>query len=384
MNEGRIEELRIKIPEGFTTLRFYMYSFLNLVEAEKHEIGQYIVIRSKDLLRALIDGFGIVREIVERQRNDQTLSRLKLDTLPMSGNDRKVFMKLCYELGCELDLVQIFGAYSDILGSKSIDNLRKGLEKFDIVAEGYSLPSIFKLELYGLTRTTLFKDGFSIDPRVSPDFLLLMLAGYILSRVGRARIDERNWVSVHVFPTELAWSKSCWQRLHEELSGLWRGVRPTDALTLFLLAKLWNLLKDEPHNLLVLGVADPSGRKPAAIDMSINAPLKDIYIRAKDKLNLLFEQEWKKDIFIRLIEKALDARQQNREIAEKFVKLLFLSLQGDTRALEELLLLSSRLEVAISQIRQKEPPGREILSIARDARIIAKDLLMLISQNHFS
>lgn len=378
MDEGRVDELRIKIPESFMTLRMYLYSFLNLIEVPKYEVGQYIILRGKNIMESIIEGVKIVNEVIEERRSNQSLSKLKIDALPMSGNDKKIFAKLCSELNCELDPVQIFKVYIDILRSKGIDRLKEGLERFGASAKGYSLPSIFKLELYGLTRTTLFKDGFSMDPmmKVSLDFLLFMLAGYMFSRVGRARFDEKSWVSIHVFPTELAWSKSSWQRLQGKVSGLWSGVRPVDALLLYLLINLWDLLKDEPRNLVILGIADPAGSKPAAVSITINAPLKDMYIRAGNKLSYLLEQEFRKEAFIQLVKKALDVSQSNRGIAERFVKLLFLSLQDDNRALEELLLLSSRLEVATSKMKHIEASEREILNIARSARMIAKELII--------
>ncbi|MEM1677198.1 MAG: hypothetical protein QW095_05125 [Nitrososphaerota archaeon] len=67
-------------------------------------------------------------------------------------------------------------------------------------------------------------------------------------------------------------------------------------------------------------------------------------------------------------------------MAEKFVKLLFLSLQGDIRALEELSLLSSRLEASILMMKQRKDVDQELLSIARDARKISGKILSHIGR----
>ncbi|TDA24949.1 MAG: hypothetical protein DSO01_08935, partial [Archaeoglobi archaeon] len=76
-----------------------------------------------------------------------------------------------------------------------------------------------------------------------------------------------------------------------------------------------------------------------------------------------------------LVRKALTIDQLGREVAEKFVKLIFLAIQGDVKALEELSLMSSRLETRILSIRQPKDLERELLAIARDARRIAGSLL---------
>ena len=376
---SELEVLRIRAPEGLLIPKLYLYSFLNLVEARKSEIGQYIELRGKDVLGAILDAIKTVKEIIERRRREETLRRLS--ELPMNNNDKKIFMKLCAELKCELDPIAILKAYSDVLSSPRVgglDRLRRGLENFS-VSDGHALPSIFKLELYALTRSTLFKDGFSIDPKVSSDFLVLMLAGYLISRVGRTMLDRRDWVSVHVLPSELMWSRGWWRLiLHERLSGLWCGIRPVDALILHLLTNLWDLLANEPHDLLILGVIDPMGRRPAASAVSIHAPLREMYIRSGRLLEYISAEEESKNALNWLVRKALTIDQLGREVAEKFVKLIFLAIQGDRMALEELSLMSSRLETRILSIKQiKQPKGleRELLAIARDARRIAGRLL---------
>jgi hypothetical protein len=370
------EVLRIRAPEGLLIPKLYLYSFLNLVEARKYEIGQYIEVRGEDVLGAILDGIKTVKEILERRRGEESLRRLS--ELPMSGNDKKIFMRLCSELKCELDSIAILEAYSDVLKSPKVgglERLARGLENFS-VSEGYALPSIFKLELYALTRSTFFKDGFSMDPKVSSDFLVLMLAGYLISRVGRTRLDRESWVSVHVLPLELTWSRGWWRLiLHERLLGLWYGMRPVDALILYLLTNLWDLLANEPHDLMILGVIDPVGSVPAASAVSIHAPLREVYIRSERLLEYIFAEEWSKNALNWLVRRALTIDQLGREVAEKFVKLIFLAIQGDVKALEELSLMSSRLETRILSIRQPKDLERELLAIARDARRIAGSLL---------
>ena len=372
---NKLNVLRIRIPESLIIPRLYLYSFLNLVEAAKKETSQYIVLKSDDVLETISEGLEITRELLEKRRNE---SIRRLSDIPMSGNDKKIFMKLCSELKCNLDSVEILEAYIDMLRSsrgKGVERFRKGLEEFNIGSRGYSLPSIFKLELYKLTRNTFFKDGFELKLRVSLDFLVLMLAGYLVSRVGQTRLDERTWSSVHVLPLELAWSKSSWLSLQETLSGRWYGIRPTDALILYLLIKLWDLLRGEPHNLMILGVIDPSGQTPASASVSINAPLREIYLRAGEALTYLLEKDWSRGALERLVRRALTIGQTSKEVAERLVKLIFLSIQGDLRSLEELSLTSSRLEARISAMKQLDNLGRETLMTAKDARRIAELLL---------
>jgi hypothetical protein len=378
------EVLRIRTPEGLLIPKLYLYSFLNLVEAQKYEIGQYIELRGEDVLGAILDGINTVKEILEKRKMEGSREKSLggLVKIPMSGkNDKGIFTKLCSELKCDLDPIAILEAYIDVLKSPKVgglERLMKGLESFNIGREGYALPSIFKLELYALTRRAFFEDGFSMDLRVSSDFFVLMLAGYLVSRVGSARLDKNNkgsWVSVHVLPLELAWSKSQWYILQGRLFERWPGVRPADALILYLLINLWDLLGNEPHDLMILGVVDPVGIKPAEAAVSIHAPLREVYIRAENLLKHILKEKWGKDVLTWLSRKALDVNEDVREVAEKFVKLIFLSIQGDIGALEELSLMSSRLEAGILSIRQPKGLERELLAIARDARRIAGRLL---------
>jgi len=375
---SKLEVLRIRVPEGLLIPKLYLYSFLNLVETRKREVGQYVELRDEDMLGAILDGIETVKEILERRRKEESLRRLRLSELPMSGNDKKIFVRLCSELKCELDSIAILEAYSDVLKSPKVgglERLMRGLKNFS-VSEGYALPSIFKLELYALTRSTFFKDGFSMDPKVSLDSIVLMLAGYLVSRVGRTRLDRESWVSAHVLPLELTWSKSWWRLiLYERLLGLWHGMRPVDALVLHLLVNLWDLLADEPHDLMVLGVVDPMGSVPAASAISIHAPLREVYIRSERLLGYILAEELSRNALNWLVRRALTVDQLGREAAEKFVKLTFLSIQGDVRALEELSLMSSRLETRILAMRQLEDLERKLLAIARDARRIAGRIL---------
>jgi hypothetical protein len=142
-----------------------------------------------------------------------------------------------------------------------------------------------------------------------------------------------------------------------------------------LLTNLWDLLADEPHDLLILGVIDPMGRRPAASAVSIHAPLREMYIRSGRLLEYISAEEESKNALNWLVRKALTIDQLGREVAEKFVKLIFLAIQGDRMALEELSLMSSRLETRILSIKQLKDLERELLAIARDARRIAGRLL---------
>jgi len=89
----------------------------------------------------------------------------------------------------------------------------------------------------------------------------------------------------------------------------------------------------------------------------------------------MLAEEWSKNALNWLVRRALTVDQPGRETAEKFAKLIFLSIQGDVRALEELSLMSSRLEARILAMRQLKELERELLAIARDARRIAGRIL---------
>jgi hypothetical protein len=367
--------LQIEIPP-LSVPRLYLYSFLHFVSAIKRETARYIELESYDILGEVMDGIRTVTEILEKREKESP----NLSKIPMSGNDKKIFQKVCSEFKCDLNSIVILKTYQNILEQQGIQRLINGVHKFE-VPQGYALPSIFKLEFYGQTRGTFFKDGFKIDPKISTDFLLLLLAGYLVSRVARTRINREDWISVQVLPVKLVgWKKTTWKLMLEDKLKSWYGVKPVDAAILHMLVNLWDVMGDEQHDLLVLGISDPRASKPAEPAVTIYAPLREIYVRAHKMLEKVLGEEAGKNAMIRLLKRALDVNQPSREIAEKFVKLIFLSIQGDIRALEELSLMSSRLEIRTLTPKQARGVEEEVLNVARDARRIAGRILEAVSE----
>jgi hypothetical protein len=363
--------LQIEIPP-LSVPRLYLYSFLHFIDAIKRETARYIELESYDIMGEVLDGIRTVTEILEKREKESP----NLSKIPMSGNDKKIFQKVCSEFKCDLNSIVILETYQNTLEQQGIQRLINGLRKFE-VPQGYALPSIFKLEFYGQTRGTFFKDGFKVDPKVSTDFLLLLLAGYLVSRVARTKINREDWISVHVLPVKLVgWKKTTWKLMLEDKLKSWYGVKPVDGAILYMLINLWDVMEDEQHDLLVLGISDPQASKPAEPAVTIYAPLREIYVRARKMLEKVLGEEAGKNTMVRLLKRALDVNQSNREIAEKLVKLIFLSIQGDIGALEELSLISSRLEIRTLATNVRE----EVLDVARDARRIAGRILEAVSQ----
>jgi CRISPR-associated protein CsaX len=136
----------------------------------------YIEIDDKEL-RITLD---VACQIAER------LEKNKRRPIPLSWNDKKPVEKVltCFRFSPS-------------------DSISTVLKKFDLNSEPCeidSLPSFIKPEFYEYGRVPGKPGGEKSKMRVDGRYVILAIAGWLLSRVGTAKMGN-EWVGVHVFTT---------------------------------------------------------------------------------------------------------------------------------------------------------------------------------------
>jgi len=362
-----MEVLKINVPSLFIT-KLYLYTFLNLLQdCSLKEVEKYIIVEGKDIS---YDFAERLRDVAEFKKNEN---------IPMSGNDRNIFEKVKNEIGCpQVSPKDLLETYANMVESKGLQRLKDGLKSFS-TSKGYAMPSIFKLELYKLVRAPLLKDGTSINIKLSLDYFIVLLAGYLMSRVGRAPYKDINdQLSIHILPLSLGWRSDIWYMfIQNNAQKLLPGFDPQEALILWLIQANWEIINREIRDIFVVGVKDPKGANPASIGIGFQAPLENIIQNYSQSLEVIMENKRGKKALESLLRYALrppDRRNlKNRELALKLTKKLFLAIEGDIKSLEDLMLLSSRVEQSLSRYERNE--SEELKNIAKYGRILASLLL---------
>jgi len=134
----------------------------------------YIEIDDKEL-RITLDVAGQIAERLEKN---------KRRPIPLSGNDKKPVEKVltCFRFSPS-------------------DSISTVLKKFDLNSEPCeidSLPSFIKPEFYEYGRVPGKPGGEKSKMRVDGRYVVLAIAGWLLSRVGTAKMGN-EWVGVHIF-----------------------------------------------------------------------------------------------------------------------------------------------------------------------------------------
>ncbi|MCY0860744.1 MAG: type I-A CRISPR-associated protein CsaX [Sulfolobaceae archaeon] len=171
---------------------------------------------------------------------------------PLSGNDKKAFSSAlkCYNIPD---------------GSPVSSILDKFANSLDKECEEVSAISTIKPEFYEFARSPGYSGGRKAQIKVEPKYVLLSLAGWVISRLGRAPLGQGDYVSVHAFPVDIDQRFGVIPSLLKELSsGLLPGTEPITALTIWLASKM---VKTQAiiDQMFLYFISDPAGQNPATI-----------------------------------------------------------------------------------------------------------------------
>lgn len=345
-----MKRVRIALPPGIA--RYYVLTFISFLDVARIERismqGDSVEIQAAGSAAALLaDGVSnaafALKKYVERWKGVE---------VPASGNDKKILSSVMESLS-----IPAGGTFSDALAahSKNLRNYKPQdlAASFSVFGEGeFSLPSIFKPEQYALTRAPFMREKEKYDAKVNLDYFMLLLSGYVLSRVGRVRYEaaggQQTWHTLHVFPYELGASTLAFRRLTELLSSererLPPGLKPEEALIIWLAM----LAPEDTPDVVLASMKDPGGQKAAEVGVSYYLPLSSFAARSGRALREIKERSDLAQLLRLLLQKALTPAVGDKahDRAVELVKLLFIALQGEERQRAELLLRSSRVEAS--------------------------------------
>ncbi|HDI10310.1 MAG TPA: hypothetical protein ENF65_01025 [Euryarchaeota archaeon] len=364
-----MNELEIGIP-NLEFPRYLLYTFLNFslpygLEWEVSEDEILVRSKSSDVIGPLVSTFKLVRGKIEKiEKNGKR-------AIPGSGNDNKIYSKIKKELSLTSDrsFSDVVSKYIEVIQGKN----RLELEEF---GKGkISAPSIFKLELYQFSRRPFMKGTDKLEFKLTLDYFMFLLGGYVLSKVGRAQYDIGRYLSVHLLPYDYGIGKSEYSAIINMLEEREiPGLVPEEALMMWLTKDV----SEDPVDVMLAGIEDPA-KTPASLRVSAHLPLRSFYQRSREGISIISENETLKKDLERILRHALRPPKKSeaigiREEAIKISKKMFLALQGDMRSLEELLLETSRKEIS-AQMGGDE----KLRSIMSGARRISSNLLVAYS-----
>ncbi|MEM1659274.1 MAG: hypothetical protein QXK94_09595 [Candidatus Jordarchaeales archaeon] len=366
------KRVRIVLPPGIA--RYYVLTFISFLDEVKRERitmqGDSVEIQAVGSAAALLaDGVSSAAFVLKKY-----VERWKGTEIPASGNDKKIFSSVMKRLS-----IPAGSTFSDALTAYS-NNLRNYRPQdlaasFSSFGEGdLSLPSIFKPEQYALTRAPFMKDKERYDVKVNLDYFMLLLSGYVLSRVGRVKYEvgggQQTWHTLHVFPYELGASTLEYKMLTESLSSkegwLPPGLRPEEALIIWFAM----LAPDDAPDIILVSMKDPGGQKAAEVGVTHYLPLSSFVAKSGRALKALKQRGEVANILNSLLRRALTPAigDKAHDRAVELVKLLFLALQGGERERAELLLRASRVEASKLARNELDDEYR----VARWGRVLAE------------
>ena len=272
----------------------------------------YIEIDDKELSITL----DVASQIAER------LEKNKRRVIPLSGNDKKPVEKVlkCFRFSPS-------------------DSISTVLKKFDLNSgpcEIDSLPSFIKPEFYEYGRVPGKPGGEKSKMRVDGRYVILAIAGWLLSRVGTAKMGN-EWVGVHVFTT----TKSLLYNAYGDFA----GVKPETAF-IILLAKRVIESNSNISSARVYLVSDAGGQNPTVILGGFTVDLSR-FLEKKELIN---------DDLIYLAEDALKSDNENqgfntKDFSTRVVNLVYEIING-SKKVEELLYFTNR-EVSMEVVSGK-------------------------------
>ncbi len=356
-----MNEFSLNLP-NYGITRFYVIGFVNLINNADLKIkNNGIEISSKTLsIRDLFtDAFGKVTASLQDYL-EQSRSKQKIE-IPASGNDGKIFDKIKSDMGLAKgsSFSDLFEVYRSHLTKISDTEFMQEMNGTGV----YSAPSIFKPELYSLTRGPFF-DGrrdsslAGCDEKTLPlGGFLVRLGGYVVSRAGSAIIrgsKPPKYLKILVLPSSTSFTNWDFESVirnvrRERLP----GPHPEEGLIIWLALKLPEGIPD----LIVVAMSDPAGMNPARIESQIYVPFNEYRLRAENFLGLIKEREYTERLKSLIVEAS---KEEHSTLPYKVIKRLFNASQGDPAAVQELRLSISKIIVdSQSQESQKSSPDFE-------------------------
>jgi hypothetical protein len=380
-----MREIRIGLPT-LPYLRNLFLSFARLINYDDADVIQekdalLIKSRGTDVRRDLAHAFDYAVELMREYMN-----RYKTPVeFPFSGNDRRNVIP---------KLVKAFGLRGEIRFSEMLEAYAKSVKRIDPPSlqdslypfknNGQLAPlAAFAVDIYGYTRSPYFDGKYKLEIKLNHHQTIICVAGYVAARSFRTRLGG-DWVAILIFPLTFNVVKyDLYRALRNSLEYI-PGFVPEEALVLWLAL---HLPSDFPYDILLLGLGEPGGMKPASVSSSVPLHITAFMRRAQRALDLLKSDPMKgrvRELLRLALQKGIEGKAALPESAVddavNYSKLLFTAIQDFDERKLEFLLRSSRTESQTFGSQDSNVKRRYQTSLT--ARLIAMELLKRSSSLH--
>lgn len=277
------------------------------IEAEKYkEYKDYIEIDDNELKNVL----NVASQIAE-ERESKSKKGKEVNILPLSGNDKKAWEKSleCHNFNNTAPLSVVLKNFS---GPKECEEV--------------TAPSFVKPEYYEFSRIPGQPGKDKSKLEIQPYYLIVASAGWVLSRIGKAKLKENDWVGINIFTD----TRSLIYNIVKDMNVI-PGIKPETAFALWIASKLKEA-NANPNVVKVYMLSDAGGQQPTTIRGEFTLELGRLLRDKKDFITNDLAQ---------IASDALNSDSETKNYSAKVVNLIYEVLTG-SKELEELIYIANR------------------------------------------
>ncbi|MGC8567284.1 MAG: type I-A CRISPR-associated protein CsaX [Caldisphaera sp.] len=275
------------------------------------------------------------REIAKNMENRAAEIGIS-NILPLSRNDTSPWNKT----------LQYYRLSTTVL-SEVFEHFERFTDKLTSVKDKVSAPSFVKPEFYEYGRSPgMVERTRKVELQVEPYYLIIAAAGWVLTRLGKAKVNEGKYVGVHVFP-----SKGSIFHLTQSVKGVVPGIKPETAFGLWIAIKVKKSVAGLFSMMRIYTISDATLRNPTTVNGGFYIDLTKL-----DEKKKLLNKE--------LETIASNALRINSNMRERYIVLanyIYEYLTGSKR-LEDLLYFANR--DLIMNLNSKKEDVNELRSIS--------------------
>ncbi|MCG3109174.1 hypothetical protein L3N51_01464 [Metallosphaera sp. J1] len=271
----------------------------------------------------------------ERRKRIEKTKKIKgvLRVLPLSGNDKKPFEQALTCLN-----IPTQSTISEIL-NKVTPNMKVTPQCSKI-----SAPSFVKPEMYEYGKYPGYRGSTKVELKVDPIYLMVATAGWVISRLGEAKVGNNDRIGIHLFPVDV-------DHLFSPLPSLVKsspfipGFYPSTAFLLWLAYQMVSRRAEITSGMNIYAVSDAGGSSPASVVGGFTTSVE----------RLLRSEIFKSDVAYvveRISSEALRYDSSRRDFAIRISNLLYEILMG-SRRVEELVYFTNRELLSIRMRKSK-------------------------------
>ncbi|QXJ32152.1 type I-A CRISPR-associated protein CsaX [Saccharolobus shibatae] len=285
----------------------------NKVEIDDDELRNVLNLAYK-IAKSNEDAAAERRSKAKKKKGEEGETSTSNVILPLSGNDKNPWTETlkCYNFPTTASLSDVFKNFSQVKECEEV-----------------SAPSFVKPEFYEFGRSPgMVERARRVKLEVEPHYLIIAAAGWVLTRLGKAKVSEGESIGVNVFtPT-----RGILYSLIENVNGIVPGIKPETAFALWIARKVVSSVTNPNVNVVrIYTMSDAVGQNPTTINGGFSIDLTKLL----EKRDLLSE---------RLEAIARNALSISSNMRERYIVLanyIYEYLTGSKR-LEDLLYFANR------------------------------------------